>query len=188
MNGTCVLGAARNSKELRDMDFSERAKKVLEARRVIDDATDCWLWTGAKVGTFPHGIVRINGKGYLVHRLAAFLWLGLDIKNRHKGSRKDDSQVNHECSNPSCFNPDHLYVGTQKENINDIPKAILRESRLKTHCKKGHEYTSETKTSRGCSICQRDYIVGYLAKTKEHRMQQQRERRARRKAAPGVAA
>jgi hypothetical protein len=47
-----------------------------------------------------------------VHRVAAHLWLDFDL----------DSPlcVLHRCDVPRCFNPEHLFVGTQKDNTNDM--------------------------------------------------------------------
>ena len=49
---------------------------------------------------------------YLVHRLSAWLWSGFDL-----GSGLN---VLHRCDNPPCFNPEHLFVGTQSQNMNEM--------------------------------------------------------------------
>lgn len=51
-------------------------------------------------------------KKRLVHRIAAAIWLGFDLES--------DLQVNHHCDNPPCFNPEHLFIGTQKDNLRDM--------------------------------------------------------------------
>src|SRR5919106_4630554 len=115
------LGWPRNSVTLQEMDFRKRAELALITYRTVDETTGCWLWTGCRT-PIGHGQVRIKGANYVVTRLSAMLYLGLDITNRFRGSRKDCSQVNHKCANPSCFNPAHLYIGTQRQNLQDIPQ------------------------------------------------------------------
>lgn len=64
----------------------------------------CILWTGAKTDK-GYGIVVRKGKRYRVHRLVA-------------GAKKGEI-VRHTCDVRNCVNPDHLIIGTQKENIYD---------------------------------------------------------------------
>jgi len=83
----------------------------------VDKTGDCWLWTGAR---FPnnYGHVMIRRKNLLTHRVAYELTTGLLIPPR--------LYVCHHCDNPPCVRPDHLFLGTQKENLQDA----LRKGRL----------------------------------------------------------
>lgn len=71
----------------------------------VDKTSDCWLWLGGK-----------NGKGYgsftedRAHRMSWRLAYG-DIPNR--------LHVLHKCDNPSCVNPSHLFLGTNRDNAQD---------------------------------------------------------------------
>jgi hypothetical protein len=47
----------------------------------------------------------------LVHRLSAVEFLNFDPDSR--------LLVLHRCDNPSCFNPEHLFIGSQQDNIHD---------------------------------------------------------------------
>ena len=76
----------------------------------VDQSGDCWVWTGACA---PYGRIREGARGspFLVtHRLA---W---ELSN---GPVPDGLMVLHTCDNPPCVNPDHLWLGTAKDNKAD---------------------------------------------------------------------
>ena len=92
-----------------------------------------WIFVGSLVKGY--GVMWYKGKLHYTHRLAAHLWLGLDLDS--------DNQSNHkkECTVKNCFNPDHLYIGNQSQNMRD---EIGRHHQSdKIHCPQGHEYTPE---------------------------------------------
>lgn len=84
------------------------------AHRQIDSTSGCWLWTGATVSSkaYPYGVIRIDYRLEKVHRLAAIFFLGL--------SPWSSLKVCHSCDNPRCWNPAHLFVGTQNDNVQDM--------------------------------------------------------------------
>lgn len=93
---------------------ANRKKRSIEDRLwpKVDKSGDCWIWTGARD---PNGYGRINHKTLLygcrlVHRIA---W---EITN---GPIPGNLFVCHRCDNPSCCNPDHLFLGTQFDNMRD---------------------------------------------------------------------
>lgn len=97
------------------LDFpNKKFKCVANAfwNRVIK-SDGCWGWTGQK---HPHGYGEIErryeGKRYVIlaHRISWIL---------HKGKIPHGLRVLHACDNPPCTNPDHLFLGTQLENIQD---------------------------------------------------------------------
>jgi hypothetical protein len=72
--------------------------------------TSCWNWTGFRM-PFGHGQFNIGKhKLVLTHR---FSW------ELHYGSIPNGMNVCHHCDNPSCVRPDHLFVGTQIDNMRD---------------------------------------------------------------------
>jgi hypothetical protein len=121
----------------------------------------CWLWTGP-VDSWGYGRISFNGKNATVHRLAA--WLLMDF------SLDSELQVCHKCDVPNCFNPDHLFFGTQYDNTWDaVNKGRLvfgEYNKNKKKCKRGHPF-NEKNTRRGpngrrtCRVCFRDLMRLY---------------------------
>lgn len=71
----------------------------------------CHLWIGG-VNNLGYGVFHMRGKRIGAHRAALIFAKGEPPFAR--------AQANHECDIPSCVNPDHLYWGTQKQNIRDM--------------------------------------------------------------------
>lgn len=63
----------------------------------------------------------------------------------------------HTCDTPGCINPEHLYEGTQSQNMLDrFQRATsVHPMAAKTHCVHGHEYTPENtlRNSKGYRTC-----------------------------------
>jgi len=70
----------------------------------------CLLWTGAKSHS-GHGQVYVDGKLDRTHRVAWTL---------AKGSIPEGLCVLHRCDTPACVKVDHLFLGTQSENMQDM--------------------------------------------------------------------
>jgi hypothetical protein len=73
--------------------------------------SDCWLWQGA-TGKKGYGYFNDRGKLIRSHR---FSW---ELTN--KQSVPKGLLVCHSCDNPPCCNPNHLWVGTAKDNTEDM--------------------------------------------------------------------
>lgn len=71
----------------------------------------CWLWKGAKTKS-GYGLIWITEDkcNRLAHRVSYAL---------HNGVDPDALDVCHHCDTPLCVNPEHLFVGTRKDNILD---------------------------------------------------------------------
>lgn len=70
---------------------------------------ECWLWIG-NIGANGYGQLSIKNKTISAHRLSWTL---------NYGPILDGLFVLHECDNPPCVNPNHLFLGTNKDNILD---------------------------------------------------------------------
>lgn len=78
----------------------------------VDKRTDeeCWNWMGFKTKA-GYGQLTVCQQLLYAHR---FSW---ELKN---GKVPEGRYLCHKCDNPSCVNPEHLYAGTQKDNMKDM--------------------------------------------------------------------
>ena len=73
------------------------------------------------------------------------------------GNIPDGLYALHTCDNSMCVNPDHLYWGSQKENVRDSYKRKRARNSKVTHCPSGHMYNGENLSVRNgtryCRTC-----------------------------------
>lgn len=112
-----------NNQEQNPIAMIEKIKRKIR----INKETGCWEWIGGKyptgygkisVGFNKHGRRNIT----YVHRV---LWECINGKI-------NGLHLLHKCDNPSCVNPDHLFLGTHADNMRDM---VAKGRNVKTYGK-----------------------------------------------------
>lgn len=128
-------------------------RKPLEDRfwSKVEKTITCWLWTAGK-NKAGYGRISTKDGIILAHRLSLKLH-GIELP--------ENMNALHKCDVPACVNPEHLYVGTQKDNSRDTVtrRRHRNQNTNKTHCIYGHEFTQKNtiteKKGRRCRECNR---------------------------------
>lgn len=73
---------------------------------------DCWIWVGSidKSKRGGYGLCRNDGRIQKAHRASWYI---------ASGSIPENLQVLHHCDVRNCVNPDHLFLGTNQDNVDD---------------------------------------------------------------------
>lgn len=137
--------------------------------KVIRGAADeCWPWIGPILPT-GYGCFTIGSKidgsrtTVLAHRVAYTI---------EHGPLPPGMNALHKCDRRPCCNPDHLFPGTQADNMRDCAAKGRIAGQQKTHCANGHPYSGENTiisraksySFRTCRICHNAAIRKYRKK------------------------
>ncbi len=124
---------------------------------IKNNESGCWLWSGGKSRGYGHFSVGPKGSpGKSAHRVSYELF---------KGRIPDNLIIRHKCRN-KCVNPDHLELGTYKDNADDRirdgvtykgiknPACKYTEEQIKDIRRRYAEGESQTSISKSLGIRQ----------------------------------
>lgn len=83
-----------------------------EDRFIPEPNSGCWLWLGGTQSQ-GYGVLGPKNAKVLASRFAY---------EKYRGPVPAKLHVLHKCDTPSCVNPDHLFVGTRRDNMQDASR------------------------------------------------------------------
>ena len=120
--------------------------------KYVEIGDDCWKWSGTKCKGYGQ---LSNGRGkspVKAHRVSWFI---------HHGAIPKDMFVCHKCDDPECTNPNHLFLGTQSDNMRDA----YNKGRIDNYVHaSGEKNNVSTLTSREVKAIRKDYSAGLTMK------------------------
>jgi len=133
-------------------DTSKTAERGIERimNRVEKQENGCWLFTGHH-DRGGYGMMQFKGKMQLTHRLVWML-------THNMTSLPRDLHVCHACDNPPCVNPAHLFLGTHRDNMQDM----VNKGRKTYKAVLGEEVSSHKLTSDDVRAIRARYQAGSI--------------------------
>lgn len=133
---------------------------ILGLNRTVTES-GCWILKHLE--GYPS--IYDGKKVYKISRIVAHLWHGLDLNNSFDISC-------HKCNNRRCFNPEHIYKGTDKSNMDDAVLAKTHVQARKEHHTCGRPYDrvihrSDGSKDRSCSHCSRNATIRWRKRNKK---------------------
>lgn len=125
---------------------------------LVDQTGECWEWKGG-VHARGYGRFTLNGRRMPAHRASYALFVG---------AVPDHLLVCHRCDNKRCVRPEHLFLGTQHDNMMDWTRKGLNKAVVNgTLTKRGNDHWMSSTTARGraeierrAAIARREFATG----------------------------
>lgn len=131
---------AKSKKPRQDPPFHKLYEKLTARMRI--DENGCWIWTGPYYKNRPwpqnrYGHIGVKWPDGQWRTTGTHRAMMLAIH----GFLTPDQVVCHRCDVPLCINPQHLFIGSMKDNIHDSRSKNRHHEGQKTHCVRGHPLT-----------------------------------------------
>lgn len=132
----------------------------------------CWEWNHGRT-SYGYGLGVLNGRRVMAHRMIWYLKDGV--------YPSPNDFICHRCDNPPCCNPDHLFIGTQTDNMRDCVDKGRHTQHEATHCQRGHARTPDNLyvgvTKRNgrpnyvCKVCHGLRVRAYKVRLKAKKLE-----------------
>lgn len=111
----------------------------------VNKSEGCWNWRGSFIGTMGYGQFKFNtGEAWSYRYAHRVSWV------IHNGLIPEGRLVLHDCDNPKCVRPDHLFLGSHADNMTDAKiKGRTAKGERTNRNKLNAEQVSEIRTLQG---------------------------------------